>query len=67
MTDLKSAVCTWAQETYGDVEHNVWEPSCGNPAWVLDDGSPAENGMKFCPFCGRPLVEQPFVSEEEEP
>ncbi len=48
-------VCEWKKgenhDAYGD-----WHSSC-NVEWELNYGSPKDNGMKFCPFCGLPLTE----------
>jgi hypothetical protein len=44
--------CEW---TY-DEDEDRWSGTCG-VAWSLNDGSPTANKMKFCPECGRELVE----------
>jgi hypothetical protein len=31
-----------------------WRGSCGIP-WWMETGTPEENGMNFCPNCGRRL------------
>lgn len=28
-----------------------WETSCGN-AFIINDGTPEENGFRFCTYCG---------------
>lgn len=50
----KLSTCTWAiePEQYG----NSWSTSCDKLFWLEAD-SPKENGMAFCPFCGRILKE----------
>lgn len=47
-------VCIWKQmeEIYDD----HWEASCGG-AFQFMDGGPGENGVRFCPYCGRVLQE----------
>ena len=35
-------------------EHNFWGTDCGN-GFELTRGTPRENGMRHCPFCGRPI------------
>ena len=47
MFGSKEGKCKWAYDNF----HEMWETACGN-AWTLCDGTPAENRMKFCPFCG---------------
>lgn len=56
MTDQPT--CQWAE----DADGSAWETSC-RKRFLLNDGGPADNGLKFCPFCGKPLVE---VTAEEE-
>jgi hypothetical protein len=46
--------CFWSIET--DSEDNVWETKCGN-SFLLEDETPKENGMNFCPFCGNIIEE----------
>lgn len=48
----KAKACTW--EHSDDPDMSWWETSCGE-AWTFIDGGPAENGMKFCPYCGGAL------------
>lgn len=45
--------CIWQQE--GECSDG-WDTSCKR-AFRIDDGTPAENGMKFCCFCGNPIEE----------
>ena len=49
--------CTW------NLEHGVsdWSGQCGIYWSFVDDG-PQENGVKFCPKCGRTCV---FVEPDE--
>jgi hypothetical protein len=57
------ATCTW---TRGEYEDTVWATSCSQ-LFILDDGTPADNDMKFCAYCGKPLVEaQPEPGEDVE-
>ncbi len=42
--------CVWAEQEY------AWETTCGN-AFTLDNGTPADNKMLFCPYCGGSLKE----------
>ena len=41
---------------------DYYETSCGE-AFQFTDGSPTENKMKFCPYCGKPLEEEPTKEE----
>jgi hypothetical protein len=41
--------CTWEW-----LEQDVWATSCTN-LFVLNDGTPADNKMKYCCYCGKEL------------
>lgn len=43
--------CIWTEDGDG-----FWETSCGN-TFVVEDGTPYDNKMKFCPYCGGNLRE----------
>ena len=47
--------CRWSENLDG-----VWESGCGY-VWEFFSDGPAENGVRFCPFCGHPLVAVPAV------
>lgn len=40
--------CAWEEVENGD----YWEASCGL-CWCFEDGRPKENGIKYCPKCGK--------------
>jgi hypothetical protein len=44
-------VCEWKDDDDGS-----WWTACGE-GWNFIDGGPMGNGMKYCPFCGKPLAE----------
>jgi hypothetical protein len=44
--------CRWRQ----DADSGSWDTDCGGKFEFIDDG-PAENKMRFCPYCGKPLKE----------
>lgn len=52
--------CIWKQDGVGE---EAWDTTCQN-RFSLSDGTPSENYMKFCCYCGGVLMEQ--VAEEEE-
>lgn len=39
--------CTWTEDRDGN-----WVTGCDN-LFILTDGTPSENGMQFCPMCGK--------------
>lgn len=47
-TDLQ--VCTW--DMVG--EYCYWQTDCGKE-FSIEDGTPKENGFKFCVYCGKKL------------
>ena len=61
ISDHSEPVCIWKQ--YGGAESDRWETGCDN-AFSLFVGTPSTNDMRFCPFCGRPLIEQPYDTEK---
>ena len=50
--------CTWQPD-----EDGTWSSQCGL-AFVFNEQGPKENHFKFCPKCGKEIVELPL---EEEP
>lgn len=55
--------CTWRQQ---DIDHmpDTWWADCG-AAWTFTDGGPKDNGMNFCPKCGKICEEIKFEQENE--
>ena len=51
-------VCIWMEDGDGG-----YSTSCGK-AFIINDGTPEENGMNYCPFCGKPLMQEVFKEEE---
>lgn len=45
-------VCNWR---YDDLD-GKWDTDCGE-AWVFEIDGPNHNGMRYCCYCGRTLVE----------
>lgn len=51
--------CLWTQqEAFGD-----WYSTTCENEFVLNDGSPKENGMRFCLFCGKKLNEELVIND----
>ncbi len=48
-----SPTCSWGLDTE---DGNTWTSQCGG-YFTINEGTPTENGMKFCLYCGHPLVE----------
>lgn len=49
---------TWGewQQLPDDYNWNVWRCSACSEEFVLEEGTPKENGYKFCPHCGATMV-----------
>lgn len=46
-------ICEWIED---ETNCGVYKPSCGGDGFVLNCGTPSENKMKFCCFCGKELI-----------
>lgn len=57
-TDASENVCAWVEN--GDFG---WKSSCGGE-FYFEDGTPSDNGLRFCLYCGNPSVE---ISGQEPP
>ena len=44
--------CQWVYEA------GYWITSCGYE-YAINDGTPSENDMNFCLYCGKKLIEKP--------
>jgi len=51
-------ICEWKE----DWEGRYWDTSCGE-CFSLEAGTPDENKMKFCAYCGKPLKQVLYVEE----
>lgn len=57
---IHDIICEWNY----DPKLDCWVPACGIAKWSLIDGTPFDNDMKFCPFCGKKICE---VEDEHYP
>jgi len=46
-----SETCEWVEDVDG-----IWDTGCGQ-FFVLEDGTPSDNKMRWCPYCGKSLQE----------
>lgn len=49
--------CEWEED---ELNCGCWQPSCGGDLFVLDSGTPEQNKMAFCCYCGEPLIQKPY-------
>ncbi len=57
--EQEKAQCKW-QQAPGEYD-GEWDTDCGETFW-LNDGSPEDNKMRICPYCGKKLIEIPNKS-----
>ena len=50
--EAEDGKCKWAY----DDNYDMWETECGE-AFCLESGGPIDNKMKYCPYCGKQLVQ----------
>jgi hypothetical protein len=53
---LTKVECGWTRTPSIIEDEDTWTTLCGN-VWMFVEGTPQDNGMKFCCYCGRPLVQ----------
>lgn len=46
--------CLWSRD--GDYESDTWQTQCGHYFTIIE-GTPMENDMLFCCYCGNSLEE----------
>ena len=52
MVEMRT-VCEWVQD---DDDSDAWGTQCRR-MFIIIDGTPTDNRMTFCCYCGKPLVE----------
>jgi hypothetical protein len=68
ITALRAALeqpteCRWLQD--GDEDSSTYMASCNRRYFMLEDGTPTDNHMTHCCYCGKPLVEVPIEPEDD--
>ena len=53
---LTKVECGWTHTTSIIEDEGIWETLCGN-TFMFVEGTPKDNGMKFCCYCGRPIIQ----------
>ena len=48
--------CKWTPEAHPDFCDGTYDTACGH-AFTIIEGTPRDNQMRFCPFCGNGIVE----------
>ena len=52
---MSEKYCKWTHDKLDD--SNTWETDCGHSFWLEYD-TPEDNGMNFCCYCGKKLIQQ---------
>jgi hypothetical protein len=55
--------CHWLQD--GDEDSGTYMASCNQRYFSVVDGTPKDNHMEHCCYCGKPLVEVPIEPEDD--
>ena len=55
--------CTWHQD--GDSDSGVYATSCRH-YFNLEDGTPEDNKMQWCCYCGKKLVQELITENDDE-
>ena len=55
--------CTWQQD--GDSESGVYGTSCRR-YFSLEDGTPEDNKMSWCCYCGKRLAQELITEDEDD-
>lgn len=50
-------MCEWREDSDGN-----WDTECNN-AFVLIEGTPYQNNMQFCCYCGKGLLQVSYPHE----
>lgn len=64
-------------ELHGNMENNVplqgcywnsdeagkWGTQCGNTFLSLNGSGPAENHFRYCPYCGKKLIDREVIAQ----
>lgn len=56
----ENKTCSWIVDEYG-----IWHTDC-DKMFVINEGGPIDNGMKYCCYCGKELVEDELLFETRE-
>lgn len=51
---IDKKTCLWSQES---LDSDCWNTSCGD-AFAINEGTPKENKMIFCPYCGKRIKQE---------
>jgi hypothetical protein len=53
--EIRRQACTWQMDSWDEAE--LWETDCGQ-TWQFETGTPTDNKMSYCCYCGKPLKQR---------
>jgi len=53
--DPDPETCEYLRDEDDEFDNDWWCSKC-NLIWTLNDGTPKDNGMEYCPKCGRKII-----------
>ena len=53
--------CTWTQDSSGE----LYATECGKSFHFVEQVL-SESDFMFCPYCGKTLIDVPYIEEDEE-
>lgn len=56
---MSEKVCAWVEDSDGS-----WHTQCDN-YFIVTEGKPDENGMKFCCYCGGEIAQMDYSEQED--
>ncbi len=54
-------ICTWTYTEFYD----YWDTQCGH-AFDIMNGTPKDNKMVYCPYCGKKIKQETGVQNERD-
>lgn len=64
LKEAQSSVCHWTLEELYEGD-GIWNTDCGTTA-AFEEGTPEENDVKFCSYCGKKMVQVIPPKEEDQ-
>lgn len=64
LSGVETQYCCWSQNDFEDVDTGSWATTCSERFYLTDE-TPADNGMNFCCYCGKPMIVSNYLDEEQ--
>jgi hypothetical protein len=63
---VHAPACEWREEDPNGHMPGTWASACGELWSFTEGGTPADNSVRFCHGCGKPVTVIPFPSPADE-